>query len=171
MKYNLSSNCSSAISFVKQYTEFGLKTRIPVTGIGIIDGYLLPAEGDAALGIVQIDMYASTVDNPQNRSFVNAFKKKTGGEPDIYAVVGYLQGRIIIETLKAVNGDTSNKLKIVDVMEKLKFDAPVGPFRFDKNHNAIVNAYIFTPQKIGGVLINKVIHTVEDTYQGWMPPK
>lgn len=162
---------SSAVSFVKQYAEFGLKTQIPLTGIGIVDGYLLPAEGDAALGIVQIDMYASTVDNPQSRNFVRAFKKKTGGEPDIYAVVGYLQGKIIIETLKAVKGDTSNKLKLVDAIEKVNFDAPVGPFRFDKNHNAIVNAYIFTPQKIGGEITNRVIYTIKDTYQGWMPPK
>src|SRR3954467_910162 len=43
---------ADAIRFIQQYTEFGLKEKIPLTGFTIIDSLTISALGKAALGVI-----------------------------------------------------------------------------------------------------------------------
>ncbi len=64
-------------TFMKQFVERGLdKSGIKLIGTGdVTDDDLLPNMGDAALGVVTAQHYSAAHDSPENKAFVEAFKK------------------------------------------------------------------------------------------------
>ena len=131
---------SDAVNFVKQYDQFGLKQSIKLTGAGFLtEPDVLPAQGKSALGVITGHFYTPLLDNPTNQRFVKEFQAKFGGKmPDGFACQGYDTAEVIVRALKAVNGNTQDKEKLVEVIEKSEFDSPRGRFRFDpKTHNVI----------------------------------
>ena len=131
---------TDAVNFVKQYDQFGLKKSIKLTGAGFLtEPDVLPAQGQSALGIITGHFYSPLLDNPTNKKFVKDFRAQYGGKlPDGFACQGYDTAEVILRALRAVNGDTQDKDKLVDAITKVEFDSPRGHFRFDpKTHNVI----------------------------------
>ena len=155
---------SDAVRFITQFTEFGLHKDFKLTGTGfMVEDDALPAEGDAALGVVTGLHYASTLDTPANRKFVADYRAKTGQYPSCYSDYGYVCATVIAEALKATQGDAGDKKKLQDAIRAVHFDAPRGPFRFDpETQNVIQNIYIREVVRGDGRLENKVIATIPD---------
>lgn len=161
---------ADAIRFVKQYSEFGLKDRLPLTSGGALTSEdVLPAQGDAALGVVTTFHYVSTIDNPENKKFVAAYKAKYGTEPAYGGEAGYVAARLIVDGVKAVNGSIEQTDRFLSVLKKTNIAAPRGPFKFDENQNPVMNAYILRVEKVGGKLQNTVIDTIPNVGQYWTP--
>jgi branched-chain amino acid transport system substrate-binding protein len=158
-----------AISFVKQWVEYGLKNRIQLLGIGLNDGAILQAEGDSALGMESVTNYTPGIDIPENRNFVATYRKKYGMDADFHADHGYVAAKVALLGLKEVQGNTKDVDKLIRAMEKVKFVAPRGPFRFGPNHAPIQNIYLLRIEKVDGKLVDKVIETYTEVEQGWMP--
>ena len=60
---------AEAVSFVKQYEEFGLSDSVPLYGSGFLtEGGVLTAQGGAAEGVQTALHYATALDNPANTS-------------------------------------------------------------------------------------------------------
>ncbi len=158
-----------AISFVKQWSEYGLKDRVHLIAEGINDGALLQAEGDAALGMETVSNYSVAVDTPENRKFVAAYTKKYIMDVDFHADLGYVSAKVALLGLQAVKGDTKNVDKLIGAMEKVNFIAPRGPFRYGPNHAPIQNMYLRQVVKIDGKLGEKILETYTDIGQDWKP--
>ena len=129
---------TDAVNFVKQYDEFGLKPGIKLTAPGFLtEPDVLPAQGKAALGIITGHFYTPQLDNPVNQRFVKEFGDKFKGKmPDGFACQGYDTAEVIVRAVKAVNGNTQDKDKLVAAIAATEFDSPRGRFRFDpKTHN------------------------------------
>jgi branched-chain amino acid transport system substrate-binding protein len=153
---------SEAISFVKQYDSFGLKTAIPLYGSGFLNSQLyLAAEGDAAIGTTTSLHYVPTLDTPENKAFVEAFKGETKRVPSEYGVQGYDAGRALIEALKS---GATNRSAIAAALPKVKYTGPRGPLQIDPATNNIVqNIYIYEIVKdTSGTLTQKVLGTVQN---------
>ncbi len=134
-----------------------------MTGFALIENDSLPAQGKSAVGAYTTWCWADTLDNPENRAFVAAFRKKHNAYPDVYSEYGYTAARVIAETLKATNGDSSDKDKFARAMVAVKFNVPRGPFAFDPaTKNVIQNIYIREAVEIDGRFANKVIATYRD---------
>ena len=157
---------TDAVNFVKQYSEFGLKQGIKLTGAGFMtEPDVLPAQGKAALGVLTGHFYTPLLDNPVNQQFVKDFKARFGGKsPDGFACQGYDTAEIILRALRSVNGNTRDKDKLVDAIAKVEFDSPRGRFRFDpKTHNVIQPfIYIREVREVGAELDNVPIDKVAD---------
>ncbi|HJR00662.1 MAG TPA: ABC transporter substrate-binding protein [Methylomirabilota bacterium] len=155
---------TDAVNFVKQFDQFGLKQNIRLTGAGFLtEPDVLPAQGKSALGVVTGHFYTPVLDNPTNQRFVKEFRDKYAGKmPDGFACQGYDTAEVIVRALKAVNGNTQDKVKLVDAIEKSEFDSPRGRFRFDpKSHNVIQPfIYIREVKEVGGGLNNVPIDRV-----------
>jgi len=161
---------SDAIRFVRQYSEFGLKDRLPLTSQGALTSEdVLPAEGDSAIGIVVTSSYVSTIDNPENKKFVAAYRAKYGTEPGYAGEAGYVAARLLVDSVKAVNGAIEQTDRFLSAIKKADFAAPRGPFKFDDYQNPIMNAYILKVEKVGGKLQNTVIDTIPNVGQFWTP--
>jgi branched-chain amino acid transport system substrate-binding protein len=157
---------TDAVNFVKQYDQFGLKGSIKLTGAGFLtEPDVLPAQGKSALGVITGHFYTPQLDNPTNKKFVADFKAKFKGKtPDGFACQGYDTAEAIVRALKAVNGNTRDKEKLVATLEKVEFDSPRGRFRFDpKTHNVIQPfIYIREVREVAGGLDNVPIDKVAD---------
>ena len=157
---------SDAVNFVKQYDQFGLKQSIKLTGAGFLtEPDVLPAQGSSALGVVTGHFYTPLLDNPTNQRFVKEFRDKFGGKmPDGFACQGYDTAEVIVRALKAVNGNTQDKDKLVEVIAKLEFDSPRGRFRFDQKTHNVIQPFIYVREvkEVAGGINNVPIDKVAD---------
>jgi branched-chain amino acid transport system substrate-binding protein len=154
---------ADAVRFIQQYSEFGLKEKMPLTGFTIIDSQTISALGKAAVGVISALTYVDTVDNPESKKFAADYQAKYKASPDLFADYGYVAARALGEALQAVDGDTSNKDKLAEAMSKLNFKAPRGQFRMDPvTHNPIQDIYICQVVESGGRLTTKILSTAKD---------
>ena len=136
---------TDAVNFVKQYDQFGLKGSIKLTGAGFLtEPDVLPAQGNSALGVITGHFYTPVLDNAVNKKFVTDFRAKYANKmPDGFACQGHDTAEVIIRALKAVNGNTQDKEKLVAAIEKVEFDSPRGPFKFDPKTHNVVQPFIY----------------------------
>ncbi|HYR39207.1 MAG TPA: ABC transporter substrate-binding protein [Methylomirabilota bacterium] len=157
---------TDAVNFVKQYDQFGLKQSIKLTGAGFLtEPDVLPAQGAAALGVITGHFYTPLLDNPVNHRFVKEFRERFVGKiPDGFACQGYDTAEVIVRALKAVNGNTQDKDKLVDTIAKVEFDSPRGRFRFDPKTHNVIQPYIYVREvrEVSGGLNNVPIDKVAD---------
>lgn len=150
---------SDAVSFIKQYSDYGLNKDIKITGSGfLLEQDVLPSQGASANGGYSSLHWALTLDNAENKKFVADYKSKFSKDADVFALQGYDTARVIVEALNAVKGDTSNKDNLVQAIRAVKFNSPRGPFAFDPAGQN-VNQFIYYRQVVdsGGTLTNKVL--------------
>jgi branched-chain amino acid transport system substrate-binding protein len=157
---------TDAVNFVKQYASFGLKQTIKLTGAGFLtEPDVLPAQGASALGVITGHFYTPLLDNGANHKFVKEFRDKFFGKmPDGFACQGYDTAEVIVRALKAVNGNTQDKDKLVDAIAKVEFDSPRGRFRFDPKTHNVIQPYIYIREvrEVYGGLNNVPIDKVAD---------
>lgn len=131
-----------AVKFVKDYAAAGLKKSIPLYGTGFLTDGTLEAQGADAEGIKTTLHYADNLDNPANKAFTAAFKKKVGEDADVYAVQGYDTATLLDIGLKAAGGDVAAREKMYAAMQAAKIDSPRGPISFSKANNVVQNIYL-----------------------------
>jgi branched-chain amino acid transport system substrate-binding protein len=150
---------SEAISFVKQYASLDMKKTIPLFGSGFLTSALyVGAEGPAAEGVIASLHYVPTLDTPENKAFVKAFKDKTGRNPSEYAVQGYDAGRALA---LAIKGGATDRESIAAALPKVSYTGPRGPLKIDPATNNIVqNIYVYDTVASGDGLTQKIIATI-----------
>jgi branched-chain amino acid transport system substrate-binding protein len=157
---------SDAVNFVKQYDQFGLKQSIKLTGAGFLtEPDVLPAQGSSALGTITGHFYTPLLDNPTNQRFVKEFRDKFGGKmPDGFACQGYDTAEVIVRALKAVNGNTQDKDKLVETIAKIEFESPRGHFRFDPKTQNVIQPFIYIREvkEVAGGINNVPIDKIAD---------
>ena len=117
---------------MKARHEFGQRDKLPLVGvISTVDGMLLPAMGEAAVGSVAVTHYLEELDNPENKRFIDDYKREYSKMPSgYYEALGYTIGQIIEASLKATNGK-SEPAALLAAMKAVDLKTPQGRFRFD----------------------------------------
>ncbi|CAN7206139.1 ABC transporter substrate-binding protein [Rhizobium sp. LjRoot30] len=145
------------IAFMKQYSQSGVKT--PVMGPGFsFSQDVLPAIGDAALGVKNSGQWAKDLDNEANKKFVPAFQAEYGRLPSIYAVQAYDAAQLILSA--AAKADVKDTEAFRAELLKADFQSPRGKFKFNTNQHPIQDIYVAEVVKEDGVLTNKIIAPV-----------
>jgi branched-chain amino acid transport system substrate-binding protein len=148
--------------FMKQFVERGLdKSGIRFLAEGsVTDDDLLNNIGDVALGAVTSHHYSAAHDSPENKAFVEAFKKANNGmRPNFMAVGGYDGMHLIYEGLKKTGGSGGQAL--IDAMKGMSWTSPRGPVSIDPQTRDIVqNVYIRKVERKDGELYNVEFATV-----------
>jgi branched-chain amino acid transport system substrate-binding protein len=154
---------AAATTFVKAYADFGLSSSIPLAGSGfMVEQDVLPALQDAAVGVKSCLHWALTLDNAENKKFVEEYGKRTiqGGNPgaNVFAMQGYDAGRMIVEALNSVQGDVSKADALIAAFGKVAFNSPRGSFKIDANTQNVINhLYVREVRKEGETYSNAVI--------------
>ncbi len=158
-----------AIRFLKQYKEMGFKDSIPLLGGGsLTDETLMPALGDEALGVITSLMYSGALQNPANKTFIEAYQKKYGKAPNFYAESYYVGMQAFSQAVRSLKGNIGNKKKLMAALKRINLKkAPRGPITMDTYGNPIQNVYIRKVERVNGKLQNTVIHTFPAVSQFW----
>jgi branched-chain amino acid transport system substrate-binding protein len=142
--------------FMKQFVERGLdKSGIRLIATGdLTDDDILNNIGDVALGITTAHHYSAAHDSPENKAFVEAFKKANNGlRPNFMAVGGYDGMHALVEGFKKSNGQGGDAL--LDAMKGLSWMSPRGPMSIDpETRDIIQNVYMRKVEKVNGELYN-----------------
>ncbi len=148
--------------FMKQFVERGLdKSGIKLIGPGdVTDDDLLNNMGDVALGAITTQHYSAAHDSPENKAFVEAFRKANGGmRPNFMAVGGYDGMHLIYEGLKKTNGAGGQAL--IDAMKGMSWTSPRGPVSIDpQTRDIIQNIYVRKVERVNGELYNVEFATI-----------
>ena len=86
--------------------------------------------GDAALGVVTAHHYSAAHPSPENKAFVEAFKKANGLRPNFMAVGGYDGMHLLYEALKKTGGKTDGDT-LIAAMKGMTWESPRGPISID----------------------------------------
>ncbi len=148
---------------MKQYAERGLdKSGIKLIGPGdMTDDDILNDMGDVALGTITTQFYSAAHPSPENKAYVEAFKKANKGmRPNFMSVGGYDGMHLIYEALKKTNGSTDGDA-LVAAMKGMSWVSPRGPISIDPATRDIVqNIYVRKVEKVGGELYNVEFATI-----------
>src|SRR5262245_10774585 len=156
-----------ALRFVKQYTEFGLKEKIPLIGKAITTEDLLPAMGDDAVGILSVFHYSAALETPENKRFVEAYRTKFKRIPSGLSDQGYVGAQMIARALEAVKGNVQNQEAFLAALRNVEVDAPRGKVKLDAFQNPVHTIYICKVERRGGVLQNVPVASYPGTNQFW----
>ena len=159
----------TALQFMRQYEEYGLKARIPLIGAGTTtDEHVLPAMGDEAIGATTVLHYSAALDTPANRTFAAAYRARFTRVPSYYSDGGYTSGKWAVAGLEALGGEVEDRSRLLDALRKAKpADLPRGPVELDEYGNPIENIYVRRVERVNGELQNTVIHTFPRVSQFW----
>ncbi len=128
------------VNFVKQYQQAGLLGKVPLLSASTVDGTTLPALKDIALGVITGSPYSPDIDNPQNKKFVEDFRKKYNRVPSLYAAQSYDAAMLINSALLKTQGKIDRE-PFRAALKQANFKSVAGPFRFNNNQFPIRNFY------------------------------
>jgi len=144
------------IAFMKQYAQSGVE--IPVIGPGFsFSQDVLPAIGDAALGVRNSASWSPDLDNEANRAFVESFKAAYGRLPSVYAAQAYDTANLLVSA--AGKASVKDLEAFRAALKAAEFDSVRGKFKFNTNNHPIQDIYVREVVKDGDVLTNKIIAT------------
>jgi branched-chain amino acid transport system substrate-binding protein len=144
------------ISFMKQYAQSGV--NIPVMGPGFsFDQDILPAVGDAALGVKNSASWSKDLDNEANKAFVAAFQAEYKRLPSVYAAQSWDTANLILSALGKAS--VKDKEAFRAALKAADFKSVRGEFAFNTNNHPVQNIYVREVVKEGDVLTNKIVGT------------
>ncbi len=114
-----------AINFATQAKQFGLLDNTFVAGVSFVTDNTVKALGDTSKGIWGIINYSSSLDTPDNKRFVEAWKKVyNGDEPTNFEGETYIGMQVIFQSI--ARAKSSKPIDIARVMHGGTFDTLFG---------------------------------------------
>jgi branched-chain amino acid transport system substrate-binding protein len=141
------------ISFIKQYAQSGVD--IPLVGPGFsFDQDILPAVGEAALGVMNTAQWSPDLDNAANVAFVAAFQAEYGRLPSLYASQGFDTANLILSAKNAAEVSDTDAFRTA--LRAADFASTRGGFAFGPNHHPIQDIYVREVVDVDGTLTNRI---------------
>jgi len=166
----------ASIGLMKAFAERGLaKAGIKLIGTGdLTDDDVLPAMGDAALGVITTHHYSAAHKSPENDAFKKAYAQVAGAgvRPSFMAVGGWDGMQVIYEVVRQRAGKptgksdgksekTSDGDAAMQVIKGMAIKSPRGPITIDADTRDIVqDVYLRRVEKVGGQLYNVELETI-----------
>ena len=154
---------TDAIGYIKAWNQLGMSAAgYRMNGAGFLtEQDVLKEVKEQAVGAITSLHWAVTLDNAENKAFVDAYQKEYNLLPDVFALQAWDGITAVDLALQAVKGDTSNKDALIAALENVKFKSPRGDFEFDKDtHNVIHDIYIREVKVQGGNVVNTIVDKV-----------
>lgn len=133
------------VQFIKQFDQAGLK-KIPVYSAFTVNGAVLPAMGESALGVKSASHWAVNLDNPGNKRFVQGFEKKYNAIPSEFAAQAYDVIMMIDGALRKTGGKLDEE-SLRKALQSADFESVRGKFTFNENNHPIENFYLLNVSK------------------------
>ncbi|MCU0910451.1 MAG: ABC transporter substrate-binding protein [Rhodobacteraceae bacterium] len=142
------------IAFLKQYAQSGVD--IPLIGPGFsFDQDILPAVGEAALGVRNTAQWSPDLDNEANRAFVESFQAEYGRLPSLYASQGFDTANLLISAMG--KADVADQDAFRAALREADFASTRGDFAFGPNHHPVQDIYVREVVDADGTLTNRIV--------------
>lgn len=123
---------AEAVSFVTQYSQFGLDEQAQLYGNQALTEGGLAAQGTAAEGVLTNSSYTPHIDSEVNRAFVEAYQAEFDALPSVYSEAQYASVVVLGEAIAAAGDGDVTGAAINDALGGLgEVETPRGSWRFD----------------------------------------
>ena len=158
-----------ALNFAQQASQFGLLTTVTTAGVSFVTDSTVATLGETSRGIYGIVNYSSTLATPENKAFVEAWRKGyPGTEPTNFEGETYIGMQVLIQAIKAAKSDKPADL--AKVMSGMTFDTILGKQTMRKeDHQLEAPNYFGIVAEQGGKL-RPVIQTTVPAAQALPAP-
>jgi branched-chain amino acid transport system substrate-binding protein len=152
------------INFLKQWDQAGVGQDVKLYASAFSASQdILPAVGDAALGVENAAHWSPDLDAGLNQRFVADFTAKYGRIPSLFAAQGYDTALFIDAAAKAAGSKDTDAL--IEGLESAGIDGTRGAIRLNTNHFPIQNFYLREVVKNDkGELTNQIKGTVYEDH-------
>ena len=167
--------------FVKAYSDFGLKGKIPLLGSeDLIAADAYRYYGPEGEGIIGITPFTTALQRPQMKAYVKAYDDLTGKDPTFWGEAAYVAALIIDRTLQKLKAQgipsaqlpdwvRKNPTKFISTIRTINLsDTPSSPVTVDKYNFAIRNFYLVKLVRKNGKIAEQIIHTFPKASQFWI---
>jgi branched-chain amino acid transport system substrate-binding protein len=153
------------INFLKQWAQAGVGDGVKLYASAFsVSQDILPAVGDAALGVESAAHWSPDLEVGRNQQFVEAFQEKYGRLPSLYAAQGYDTALFIDAAAKAAGSKETDAL--IAALGQAEVEGTRGVIRLNTNHFPIQNFYRREVVKNdAGVLANQIKGTVYENHE------
>jgi branched-chain amino acid transport system substrate-binding protein len=153
------------IAFLKQWAQAGVGQDVKLYASAFsVSQDILPAVGDAALGVESAAHWSPDLDAGVNQQFVTAFRDTYGRIPSLFAAQGYDTALFIDAAAKAAGSKETDAL--IAALEAAEIDGTRGPLKLNTNHFPIQNFYAREVVKDdAGALTNRITATVYENHE------
>ncbi|MBI2319549.1 MAG: ABC transporter substrate-binding protein [Betaproteobacteria bacterium] len=128
---------SAGIAFAQQAKQFGLLDKVVTAGANLATDGNVDALGNVTRGIWGIINYSSTLDTPENKAFVAAWKKANKGEePTNYMGEAYVGMQVLLQAIAKAKSD--KPVDLVKAMEGGVFDTILGKLKMRAEDHQLV---------------------------------
>lgn len=165
------------VTFVRQFQQAGLLTKIPLYASNTIEGSGVDAMGNAAVGAIVGDAWSPAAPNVQTKQFVEAYEKRFGRTPSPYAAFSYDAVMLLDSAIRAVKGNTTDRKALTAAIKNAQFKSLRGDFKFGPNNFPVQNYHIYQVAKGASgkpefkLLAADVLKSHSDAYVGQCNPK
>jgi branched-chain amino acid transport system substrate-binding protein len=150
---------AASVRLLKALRTSGLMDRwkvlIPGTGT---DESILPAIGDAGLGVISFYHYSGAIQTPENQKFSEGMRRVFKKEPSLGSALSYTAGEWLVKSIEMVSGDVENREKLAEAIRNVELTKSArGPMKMDKYGHVTQNMYVRRVDKVGTGYQNTVI--------------
>jgi branched-chain amino acid transport system substrate-binding protein len=129
------------IAFLKQWAQAGIGDQVKLYASAFsVSQDILPAVGEAALGVENAAHWSPDLEAGINPRFVDDFEAKYGRTPSLFAAQGYDTALFIDAAAKAAGSTDADAL--IQGLEKATIEGTRGTLRLNTNHFPIQNFYL-----------------------------
>ena len=153
------------ISFLRQYSEAGLRGQFPLYSVYTVDEISIPAVKHAALGQYETRYWSPDLKNPANEKYVADFRKKYGKLPVFYGAQSYDGILLIDSAVRAVKGNLADKKGMIAAMRKVDYKSVRGKYTYNVNHFPIQNFYLLKAVSGGSPGADPVLEVQETVFK------
>ncbi len=148
------------INFLKQWAQAGIGDEIKLYASAFSTSQdILPAVGEAALGVESAAHWSPDLDAGLNQQFVAAFQEAYGRTPSLFAAQAYDTALFIDAAAKAAGSTETEGL--IAALEQASIDGARGTITLNSNHFPIQNFYLReVVEAPGGGLTNQIKEVV-----------
>jgi len=160
---------AGAVPFVKQYNDYGLTAPLVVPMANNFSREQLAELGDMGVGMVACDIYADTLDNPENEAFVAKYQELYPGEFPMPQGYGAAQGIFMFAKALEMTGGDPTPAKLIEAMSTMSFDTPAGKITMQPYQDAYIptrDFFILETQKVDGVVQWVPLKTISQVLLG-----
>lgn len=154
---------ADTITFLKQAGQVKLNDRVPMFGTGFLDDDAANAVGTAAIGVKTVARYHFSYDTPENKAFVQAYRKKFNEWPNAYAGHAY-DGLKWFFGVVDKTGSWDSKAWVAAFKGSEYRDSVFGPRKMRACDNQAVGLGLWAQGAAGGGEYPPIMLNVTDTF-------
>jgi branched-chain amino acid transport system substrate-binding protein len=155
---------AAAVSFVRQFAGTGMHKHVQLYAVGaVVDSLVLPAQGNAALGVITSNSWNATLPNAENKRFVADFQARHKRAPTSFSAQAYDTVMYLDAAVRQMKAPIEGKALREALRRNPAFKSIRGKFRLNSNHFPVLDMVIERVEKDdSGNPFHKVISTIAD---------